>query len=150
MPRTALLTAALTGALLAPVGATTLAAPAAASQQSFGDRVVSEAARHDGKDYRYGATGPDAFDCSGYVQFVFRAVGVELPRTSAEQYAASQPVDKAAAVPGDLLAFHDSRGRVTHVGIYAGDHAMWVASTGSDRVRLQEVYTDAYRVGRLG
>lgn len=130
-----------------------LAGPAHASQEqtsSFGDRVVDEAARHDGKDYRYGATGPDAFDCSGYVQYVFRQLGVEVPRTSRDQYAASRKVSKADRRPGDLIAIHSSSGRVTHVAIYAGDDRMWVASTGSDRVRLQDVYTDRYRVGRFG
>ena len=143
-------TTALTGSLLLPAAVVASPSAAAQEQQSFGDRVVAEAARHDGKDYRYGATGPDAFDCSGYVQYVFRQLGVELPRRSGDQYAASTKVAKADKRPGDLIAIHDSSGRVTHVAIYAGGGDMWVASTGSDRVRLQSVYTDRYRVGRFG
>ena len=142
--------AGLTGTLLLPVSVTA-AMPASATQESsFGSRVVEEARKHDGKDYRYGATGPDAFDCSGYVLYVFRQLGKQLPRTSGEQYAASQKVAKADRRPGDLIAIHSSSGRVTHVAIYAGDDKMWVASTGSDRVRLQDIYTDRYRVGRFG
>ena len=146
---------ALTTARLAAVGALTgalLLAPVspAAAQDSFGDRVVQEAARHDGDDYRYGATGPDAFDCSGYVQYVFGQLGKSLPRTSGEQYAASQKVARSDKRPGDLIAIHNSSGRVTHVAVYAGSGDMWVASTGSDRVRLQEIYTSSYRVGRFG
>ena len=143
-------TAGLTGALLIPVGATSAPVASAQEQSSFGARVVEEASRHDGKDYRYGATGPDAFDCSGYVQYVFGRLGVELPRTSGEQYAASQKVAKSDKRPGDLIAIHNSSGRVTHVAIYAGGGDMWVASTSSDRVRLQAIYTDRYRVGRFG
>ena len=144
--------AGLTGALLLPVAVTTapVLSVAVAQEQSFGDRVVTEAARHDGKDYRYGATGPDAFDCSGFVQYVFRQVGKAIPRSSGDQYAASQKVAKSSKRPGDLIAIHNSDGRVTHVAVYAGGGDMWVASTGSDRVRLQEIYTDRYRVGRFG
>ena len=144
--------AGLTGALLLPVAvtATPVASVAFAQEQSFGDRVVAEAAQHDGKDYRYGATGPDSFDCIGYVHYVFGRLGVELPRTSGDQYAASQKVAKSDKRPGDLIAIHSSSGRVTHVAIYAGGGDMWVASTGSDRVRLQSIYTDRYRVGRFG
>lgn len=145
-------TAGLAGALLLPVSlaAAPVLSVATAQERSFGDRAVAEAARHDGKDYRYGATGPDAFDCSGYVQYVFAQLGQELPRTSQDQYAASQKVARSDKRPGDLIALHSSSGRVTHVGIYAGGGDMWVASTGSDRVRLQEIYTDRYRVGRFG
>lgn len=144
--------AGLTGALLLPVSvaAAPVLSVAVAQEQSFGDRVVAEAARHDGKDYQYGATGPDRFDCSGYVQYVFARLGKSLPRTSGEQYAASQKVAKSDKRPGDLIAIHNSEGRVTHVGIYAGGGDMWIASTGSDRVRLQAIYTDRYRVGRFG
>ena len=144
--------AGLTGALLlpGPLGVVGSASPAVAEQASFGERVVAEAASHDGKDYRYGATGPDAFDCSGYVQYVFRQLGKELPRTSGDQYAVSTKVAKSDKRPGDLIAIHNSDGRVTHVAIYAGDGNMWVASTGSDRVRLQAIYTSRYRVGRFG
>ncbi|MCW2680920.1 MAG: hydrolase [Frankiales bacterium] len=144
--------AGLTGALLLPVCVATapLHAVAAAQEQSFGDRVVAEAASHDGKDYEYGATGPGSFDCSGYVQYVFAQLGKRLPRTSGDQYAASQKVGKADKRPGDLIAIHSSSGRVTHVALYAGGGDMWVASTGSDRVRLQAIYTDRYRVGRFG
>ena len=148
------LVAGLTGALVLPAAVVTTASPVHAQQTqeqgSFGERVVQEAARHDGKDYRYGATGPDAFDCSGYVQYVFAQLGRKLPRTSGEQYAASQKVAKGDKRPGDLIAIHSSSGRVTHVAIYAGGGDMWVASTGSDRVRLQAIYTDRYRVGRFG
>lgn len=142
--------AGLTGALLLPASVGVAAsASASAQQEDFGQQVVNEAASHDGKDYRYGATGPDAFDCSGYIQYVFAQLGRELPRTSGDQYAASQKVAKADRRPGDLIAIHNRDGRVTHVAIYAGDDRMWVASTSNDRIMLQSVYTDRYSVGRF-
>jgi cell wall-associated NlpC family hydrolase len=117
--------------------------------RTLGEKAVDEARTHDGKPYEYGATGPDSFDCSGFVQYVFAQVGRELPRTSRDQYAASEKVAREDVRLGDLIAIHNSKGTVTHVGIYAGDHRMWVASSGAERVKLQEIYTDRYRVGRF-
>lgn len=149
--------AGLSGALLLPAAPalahdTSSSASSSSTSQdgSFGDRVVQEASRHDGKGYTYGATGPGEFDCSGYIQFVFGQVGVQIPRTIADQYATSAKVDKAAAQPGDLIAYQNSSGRVTHGGMYAGGGKVWIASTGSDRVMLQSIYSDRYSVGRFG
>jgi peptidoglycan DL-endopeptidase CwlO len=123
--------------------------PAAQSAPTAGERALQEAPRHQGKRYRYGSTGPSTFDCSGFVQYVFRQAGVELPRTSREQFAVSQKVAKADRRPGDLIAVQNRRGSVTHVGIYAGEDRWWVASTGRKRVVLQKLYTDRYSVGRF-
>ncbi|GII59999.1 hypothetical protein Skr01_00840 [Sphaerisporangium krabiense] len=75
-----------------------------------------------GKPYRYGGTGPDGFDCSGLTLMAWRAAGVTLPRTAAQQYnwGASRRVPLSALQPGDLL-FASGLG---HVGMYAGDGKM--------------------------
>lgn len=153
----------VSSALLVPVGLLT-AAPAAAHThapepapttpvvQLAGapqDGVVEQAARQVGAPYVYGATGPDAFDCSGYVQHVFRQLGRELPRTSSAQYAASEPVARDDKQPGDLIAMRNSSGRITHVGIYAGDNAWWVASSSRDAVIRQTLYSNNFSVGRF-
>ena len=141
----------LTALVVALLGSLLVAAPGTASADAgLGQAAVAEASKHAGKPYRYGRVGPDAFDCSGFVLHVFRQLGKELPRTSGDQYAVSTKVAKSDKRPGDLIAIHNSDGRVTHVAIYAGDGNMWVASTGSDRVRLQAIYTSRYRVGRFG
>jgi peptidoglycan DL-endopeptidase CwlO len=145
----------LAGALVLPVTVPGVAphglgtAVASADSRPAGDRVLDEAPKHQGKPYRYGATGPDAFDCSGFTQYAFGQVGVALPRTSADQYAASEKVAKADRRPGDLIAMRNSNGAVTHVGIYAGHDDWWVASTGSKRVILQDLYSSNYSVGRF-
>lgn len=72
------------------------------------------------KEYCFGGVGPDCFDCSGFVGFVFNRAGVLLPRTSTELsfYAGLRTVDRTLARPGDVVFFDLSgRGKPDHVGI---------------------------------
>ncbi len=119
-----------------------------APSSSVGAAAVAEAARHVGKPYRYGATGPGSFDCSGFVQYVYRQVGVSLPRTSAQQAAAARPVPRGSEQLGDLIIFRTG-GTVTHLGIYAGEGTMWVARRTGTTVTRQRIYTSTYSVGRV-
>ncbi len=61
--------------------------------------------RASARPYRYGGTGPDAFDCSGLVNYAHRQLGVTVPRTAAEQFAAATPVPRRDLRPGDLVFF---------------------------------------------
>jgi cell wall-associated NlpC family hydrolase len=148
----------LSTALLTPVLGLATAAPAAAHTTSasstqtsdVGARAVQEAAQHEGKPYEYGATGPGSFDCSGFVQYVYAQVGVAVPRTSGDQYAASSKVSQADRRLGDLIAMRNSDGRITHVGIYAGDDSWWVARRTGTTVTKQALYSSHYSVGRVG
>ena len=115
---------------------------------STGAAAVREASRHVGKPYVYGASGPNAFDCSGFVQYVYRQVGVSLPRTSGAQAAFARSVSKDAKRPGDLIII-SSGGRVSHIAIYAGDNKMWVARRSGTTITKQTIYTSNYRVGRV-
>jgi len=116
---------------------------------SVGAAAVAEAATHAGKPYRYGATGPGSFDCSGFVQYVYGQLGVSLPRTSAQQAAAARPVPRGSEQLGDLIIFRTG-GTVTHLGIYAGEGTMWVARRSGTTVTRQTIYTSTYSVGRVG
>ncbi|WP_308874430.1 C40 family peptidase [Thiothrix subterranea] len=86
------------------------------------DRVVWNAEKQKGKMYRYGGESPKTgFDCSGLTQFAFeQGAGVSLPRTAADQYAASVKIPKHEASKGDLVFFKTSGKRISHVGIYLG------------------------------
>jgi cell wall-associated NlpC family hydrolase/SLT domain-containing protein len=66
-------------------------------------RVVAAAVAQVGKPYVHGATGPDAFDCSGLMQFAYKQAGISIPRTSEQQMAAGSPVKPSEALPGDLM-----------------------------------------------
>lgn len=101
-----------------------------------GDSAVALARRQLGIRYVFGGTTPErGFDCSGLLQYTMRALGVQLPRTAAEQARAGRaiPRDTSQLRPGDLLTFGRS-GRVTHVGMYVGGGRFIHASTGSRRI----------------
>ena len=134
----------LLAAVLAPL--TVLLTPGRASA-GVGDVVLGEAKRHKGKPYSYGATGPSSFDCSGFVGYVYRSLGVSLPRSSGEQYSAIKHVDKSDKKRGDLIFTYNSGG-IYHVGIYSGNGAMWAAPKTGDVVRKQTIWTSSYVVGR--
>ncbi|MBC1288787.1 peptidase P60 [Listeria welshimeri] len=85
--------------------------------------MISAARAQLGKPYSLGATGPSAFDCSGFTSYAFRAAGISLPRTSGGQYAAASKISASQAKPGDLVFFNYGGG-IAHVGIYVGGGQM--------------------------
>jgi cell wall-associated NlpC family hydrolase len=120
------------------------------SRATLAERVLAEAARHEGKPYRYGATGPDSFDCSGFTGYVFRQVGINLPRSSRDQRAAVRRISADEARPGDLLFSHDSSGRVYHVAIYAGDGRIWDSPRSGETVGERKIWSHSNSFGRVG
>jgi cell wall-associated NlpC family hydrolase len=80
-----------------------------------------------GKPYLFGGTGPAAFDCSGLVMMAYRAAGVDIPRTSQQQWAQLPHVTADKVVPGDLVFFAGADGTPTapgHVGLVIGKDTM--------------------------
>lgn len=92
-------------------------------EQPVAAQALAAALPQQGRPYRWGAAGPDAFDCSGLVQWSYGQAGVAIPRTTETQWPALQPLPLDALRPGDLLFFRntDGSGRLSHVGLYAGD-----------------------------
>ena len=122
----------------------------------FGDEIALRAIAQVGKPYRYGGADLNGFDCSGLVFFIHHELGITVPRTAAEQYSASTPVNVRNLEPGDLLFFRTtSRKRVTHVGIYAGGgRFIHAPQTGRD-IELRDLSDQYYGprlvgAGRLG
>lgn len=116
----------------APVEPAAQAAPAAAARSS----AVQNALGKIGAPYRYGASGPSAFDCSGLVNWAYKQEGVSLPRTSRAMASAGAPVSKAALRPGDLVLFYRP---VSHVGIYVGNGKVVHASTSGTPVKVSSM-----------
>ncbi|MFF3711426.1 C40 family peptidase [Streptomyces phaeochromogenes] len=89
-----------------------------------------------GSPYVWGATGPDAFDCSGLMQAAYRAAGIELPRTTYAQINAGQRVSRSELRPGDLVFFYSG---ISHVGLYVGNGQMVHAPNPSAPVRVAPI-----------
>ncbi|NNU84852.1 NlpC/P60 family protein [Geobacillus sp. BMUD] len=87
-------------------------------------RLIIEAKKLVGTPYRYGGTTPKGFDCSGFVYYTHKKVGVILPRTSREMYKKGTYVQKSQLQPGDLVFFDTSKRTkgVSHVAIYIGNN----------------------------
>lgn len=83
-----------------------------------GERAARRALELVGTPYRYGGNGPDAFDCSGLVRYVYAELGVALPRTSDAQFAAGRPVQPGTLEAGDLVFFRIPQ---SHIGIFVGE-----------------------------
>jgi cell wall-associated NlpC family hydrolase len=75
-----------------------------------------------GIDYSYGGTTTGGFDCSGFTGYVFKKLGLNLPRSSREQFAEGKKVARDDLRPGDLVFFNTSGNGVSHVGIYVGNN----------------------------
>lgn len=82
--------------------------------------IVDTARQYVGTPYRYGGESPGGFDCSGYVMYIHRKNGIDIPRTAQEQFRDGRKVARRNIRPGDLVFFQTSRTVISHVGIYAG------------------------------
>ncbi len=109
--------------------------------------LIAEAEKHLGQPYVFGASGPNSFDCSGFVSYVFTHSGVaNVSRTSAQGlYDECQKISVSEARPGDLVFFtgtYNSGSTVTHVGIYVGSNTMIHAG---DPIQYTSIDTSYYR-----
>lgn len=87
--------------------------------------VYKIAKAHLGARYVYGATGPSAFDCSGFTSYVYNhGADFTLPRTAQAQYNANKHVTYAHIKKGDLVFFGTSKWAISHVGLYVGKGQM--------------------------
>ena len=109
--------------------------------------AVTNALAKLGTPYRWGAMGPNAFDCSGLVKWSFRNAGKDLPRTSRAMATSGVAVKKADLQPGDLVFFYKP---ISHVGIYIGNGKIVHASRKGQPVKISDMsrmrFTTARRV----
>ena len=117
------------------------------------DRVIEEVNKYKGVPYLWGGDDPNAFDCSGLVQWTIKKThGKTIPRTTATQYAKWGRVMKSnlnEARPGDFIYFktRNINQPVTHVGIYIGNNQFIHAPKKNDVVRISHIneYGKTYR-----
>lgn len=91
---------------------------------------------------RGGARLETGFDCSGFVQYMFEnTLGLVLPRSAAQQAAATQKIDAKELKPGDLVFFNTMRRAFSHVGIYVGNGKFIHAPKPGGAVRIEDLKT---------
>ena len=100
-----------------------------------------------GDPYRYGATGPNAFDCSGLTKFSYGRVGRTIPRTTDQQKAGLKAISKAGKRKGDIIIFVNG-GNAYHAGIYIGDNRIVHSSRSGTPVKIDRIWTSSYVVRR--
>ena len=101
-----------------------------------GNMAVQAALTRIGSPYSWGGSGPNAFDCSGLVQWAFQQAGVSLPHSSQALARGGQPVDMSQIQPGDVVNYYSD---ASHTAIYIGDGMMVHASTYGTPVRVAPV-----------
>jgi len=93
--------------------------------------LISLAKSKLGSPYVYAKSGPDSFDCSGFVYYLFQTQKIAIPRTSLAQSEIGEKLPKEALKKGDLLFFDTAnRGHVNHSGVYLGKQQFIHASSG--------------------
>ena len=116
------------------------------SSTAVRDQIISFAQTKLGSPYVWGATGPNTFDCSGFVGYVFKkAANVNLPRVSSSQATFKPRISSMNMTKGDLVFFETTgKGRISHVGIYMGNRQFIHASSGSKRVTVSSLDSNFY------
>lgn len=101
-----------------------------------------------GKPYKSGGSGPNGFDCSGYVSYVFNHFGVSVPRSSHEYPSFGQKVARNELLPGDIICSDTSGkidGGISHVAIYVGNgQFIHAASGGKRQIQINSLSEEYY------
>jgi cell wall-associated NlpC family hydrolase len=123
---------------------------AAANREALGDaylreELVRSARSFLGAPYLWGgASAETGFDCSGLTMTVYQLIGFDLPRTSRDQFAAGNPVDRTSLEVGDLLFFAGAGGKISHVGIHIGNGRFIHAPGRGKKIRTDSLATDPF------
>lgn len=104
-----------------------------AGSNPYANGILSAAYSKLGSPYKWGAEGPNAFDCSGFVKWCYAKVGISLPHSSSAQKNAGTQISVSAAQPGDILW------KSGHVGIYIGGGKYIHAPSTGDVVKISSV-----------
>ena len=125
---------------------TTFAVNTEAASSVNSSDLVASAKDLIGIKYRGGGTTKAGFDCSGFVGYVYKDLGISLPRSSSGMYATGTKVKKDELASGDLVFFNTSGKGVSHVGIYIGD-GKFIHSSTSKGVKIDKL-SDPYYWGK--
>lgn len=113
------------------------------------NNVVNYAYKYLGSPYVWGASGPKAFDCSGFTMYVYSAFGVSLPHYTGSQFQVGQAVSRSNLAAGDLV-FFNTYGSISHVGIYIGGGSFIHASSSTTGVIVSNLSEGYYNSNYAG
>jgi peptidoglycan endopeptidase LytE len=116
----------------------------------WGSALLAAASRHVGVRYRWGGMSPSGFDCSGFIGYVLRIVGVSVPRTTDAMWQEGRAVSRDQLKVGDIVFFTTTRPGPSHAGIYIGNNQFIHASSGFGRVTVTSLDYRYYRPRYLG
>jgi peptidoglycan DL-endopeptidase CwlO len=133
--RAAIVAATAAAALFTALPAPPASSPVTLTAQTASVRTTAmqKALSKVGAKYRWGASGPNAFDCSGLVDWAYRSSGKTLPRSSRDMSRVGAPVSKGDLQPGDLVFFYSGP---SHVAIYIGNGQIVHASNPRHPVKV--------------
>lgn len=123
--------------------------PPAVAIPGAGSGIVDIAYKYMGVPYVWGGSTPDGFDCSGFVQFVYREAGFDIPRTADVQFEVGDEIGCGCEAPGDMVFFETYTQGASHVGIYIGEGEFIHASSRGD-VRISSLDEDYFKARYLG
>lgn len=116
-----------------------------------GQLVVETAKKYLGYPYVYGGMSPSGFDCSGFVNYVYKLCGYSMSRVASSiYYNNGTHVDKANLQPGDLVFFSNSSESIGHVGIYIGGNQFIHASSSTVGVIISDLNSSYYQSHYVG
>jgi gamma-D-glutamyl-L-lysine dipeptidyl-peptidase len=119
--------------------------PRKQNRDDMGAIAARTAERFVGIPYLWGGnTVVDGMDCSGFVRAVYNLCGVNIPRTSAEQFKLGRNVGLDELVDGDLVFFGSSDDKITHVGIFVGSNRFVHAPRRGDEIKISPLQGSGY------
>jgi cell wall-associated NlpC family hydrolase len=107
--------------------------------------IIEKAREYLGVGYRYGQSGEDGFDCSGFVRLIYGHFNYSLPHSSYEQYKRCTHLKERKARPGDLVFFVTRGNQISHVGIYLGDNSFIHSPSSGKKVCIDSLNADYYK-----
>lgn len=115
------------------------------ARDGLGYVAARTAERFIGLPYQWGGTTVvDGMDCSGFARAVYHLCGVNIPRTSAEQFKVGRSIATDELVDGDLVFFGTSEQQITHVGIYVGGNRFVHAPRRGEDIKITSLQEGAY------
>lgn len=117
---------------------------------TWANAVIAFATRHLGRPYRWGAEGPRAFDCSGFLNYVYNHFSINLPRITFDMFRVGRAVPRDQLKPGDVVFFTTYARGASHAGIYMGDGRFIHASSARGAVTISSLSDRYYATHYIG